>query len=90
MPGALSQSINHDQTSKNRNKNSLEIQQRPNDINYVQTAVIKPQVFQIPVIDCRNEQQIPNYKDLDHQRTKALRELTEQRIQQRLFQLIFL
>jgi hypothetical protein len=42
------------------------------------------------VIDCRKEQQIPNYKDVDHQRTKALREVTEQRTQQRLFYLIFI
>ena len=49
----------------------------------VQTTVIKPRVFEIPVIDCRNEQQIKNYKDVDHQRTKALREVTEQRIQEK-------
>jgi hypothetical protein len=58
-------------------------------INYVQTTETKARVFQIPVIDCRKEQKLPNYKDIDHQRTKALRELTEQRTQQKLFHLIF-
>jgi hypothetical protein len=53
------------------------------DINYVQTTVIKPRVVEIPVIDCRKEQRIPNYKDVDHQRTKALREVTDHRIQER-------
>jgi len=59
-------------------------------INYVQTTETKPRIFQIPVIDCRKEQQIPNYKDVDHQRTKALREVTEQRTQHRLFYFSFI
>lgn len=56
----------------------------------MQTTVAKPRIFQIPVIDCRKEQQqLPNYKDVDHQRTNALRQVTEQRIQQRLFSFHF-
>jgi hypothetical protein len=46
---------------------------------------MKTRVFQIPVIDCRKEQRVMDYKDVDHQRTKALREVTEQRTRQKLF-----
>ncbi len=53
------------------------------DINYVQTTVNKPRVFEIPVIDCRKAQPIPNYKEIDHQRTKALKQVTEQRTQEK-------
>jgi hypothetical protein len=49
----------------------------------LQTTVIKPRVFEIPVIDCRKEQRLINSKDVDHQRTKALQETTEQRTQER-------
>ena len=40
---------------------------------------MKPRIFEIPVLDCHREKQLSNYKDVDHQRTKALREITEQR-----------
>src|SRR5271154_889778 len=65
--------------------NTSECVQTTNNSNYVQTTVITPRVFQIPVIDSRKEQRIQNYNDIDHQRTKALRDITEQRTQQRLF-----
>ncbi len=68
--------------------NPSESVQTTNHINYVQTIATKPRVIQIPVIDCRKEQQVPNYKDADHERMKALREVTEHRIQQRLFHFI--
>jgi hypothetical protein len=60
--------------------NPSESLQTINGLNYVQTRV-----FQIPVIDCRKEQRVMDYKDVDHQRTKALREVTEQRTRQKLF-----
>jgi hypothetical protein len=49
-----------------------------NNINYVQIAAIKPRVFEIPAIDCGKEQRLPNYKDVAHQQTEALRDFTEQ------------
>ncbi len=58
-----------------------------NGLNYVQ---MKTRVFQIPVIDCRNEQRVLDYKDVDHEKTKALREVTQRRIQQKLFLSIFI
>lgn len=67
--------------------NPLESVQTVNDIKCVQP---KSRVIQIPVIDCRNQQQIPNYKDVDHQRTKALNDVTQQRADKRLFHLIFM
>ncbi|CAF1286752.1 unnamed protein product [Rotaria sordida] len=90
MPEALFQSNNHDKISKERDSlsdsylNPSENVHTTSDINYVQTTVIKPRVFEIPVIDCRKEQRIPNYKDVDHQRTQAIRQVTQQRTQQRL------
>jgi len=65
--------------------NPSESLQTINGLNYVQTRV-----FQIPVIDCRKEQRVMDYKDVDHQRTKALREVTEQRTRQKLFLSIFI
>lgn len=70
--------------------NPSETIQTADPMKYVQTTVTKPRIFQIPVIDCRKEQQLPNYKDVDHQRTKALRQVTEQRMEQRLFHLFFI
>jgi hypothetical protein len=69
--------------------NPLENVTTTNNINHVWIVVMKPRIFEIPVINCRREQRLPNYKDVDHQGTKALRKITEQRTQQTLFQLIF-
>jgi hypothetical protein len=70
--------------------NPSETMKTVNEIKYVQTNVTKPRVFQISVIDCRTQQQqMPNYKDVDHQRTKALREVTVQRTEKRLVHLLF-
>jgi hypothetical protein len=33
-----------------------------------QTKAMKTGVFQIPVIDCRKERCVPNFKDADYQR----------------------
>ncbi len=55
-----------------------------NGLNYV------TRVFQIPVIDCRKEQRVLDYKDVDHEKTKALREVTQQRTKQKLFLSIFI
>ncbi len=70
--------------------NPSESLQTINGLNYIQTGEMKTRVFQIPVIDCRKEQRVMDYKDVDHQRTKALREVTEQRTRQKLFLWIFI
>ncbi|CAF1124857.1 unnamed protein product [Rotaria sp. Silwood1] len=91
MPGALSQSVNHDKESINRDSltdcylNPSESIQTTHNINYRERSQIQSRVFQIPVIDCRQEQWISDYKDVDHQRTKALRDVTEQRREKRVF-----
>ena len=36
-------------------------------------------VLQNDVIDCRQEEQVLKYKDLDHSKTRALREVIQQR-----------
>ncbi|CAF1363839.1 unnamed protein product [Adineta steineri] len=90
MCGTTSQSNKHDKTSTNNDcssdcyLNPSDILQTKSDINYVQT---KPRVFQIPVIDCRYEDKKLSYKHVDHQRTKVLQQLTEQRIQKKLIKL---
>ncbi|CAF1112677.1 unnamed protein product [Rotaria sordida] len=90
MPGALSKSINNDNESINRDSlsdcylNLSESIQTTHHMNYIETSQINSRLFQIPVIDCRQEQQISNYKDVDHQRTKALRQVTEERTQKRI------
>lgn len=59
--------------------NPSEIVQKPTGLNYVQTN----RAFEIPVIDCRQDEQILKYKDVDHSRTRALREVVEQRNQEK-------
>ncbi|CAF2587997.1 unnamed protein product [Rotaria sp. Silwood2] len=89
MPGALSQSMKYDNKSINRDSlsdcylNPSESIQTTHNINYVETSQIQSRKFEIPVIDCRQDQQILNYKDVDHQRTKAIRDVTEQHAQKR-------
>lgn len=65
--------------------NPSEIVQKTNGLNYVQTN----RVMEIPVIDCREGQNLRNYNDVDHSRTRALRELTEERTQEKFVFLFF-
>ncbi|UJR29502.1 hypothetical protein I4U23_010719 [Adineta vaga] len=83
--GTLSQSVNQNTTSSSDRSslsdcyfNPSEVMQNIPDLKYVQPVIGKPRVFEIPVIDCR-----ANYKDIDHKRTKALRDVTEQRNEKR-------
>ena len=59
--------------------NPSESVQKTNGLNYVQTN----RVMDIPVIDCRQEQKVINYNDVDHSRTRALREVKEERTQEK-------
>ncbi len=70
--------------------NPLESLETINRLNYVQTKTTQQRVIEIPVIDCRKEQRVLDYKDVDHAKTNALREVTEQRIQQKSFISIFI
>ena len=94
MPGALSHPINQQRISTHSGKDIvfsffvfLEICDLLdttsdcyiNPLEIVQTN----RVFQIPVIDCREEEeeQVLKYKDIDHARTRALREVVQERNQ---------
>ncbi|CAF4013235.1 unnamed protein product [Rotaria magnacalcarata] len=93
MPGPLCQSMNRDKqltshdSSSDSYLNSSEIMKPTNVNTYMEVSQIKTQVFEIPVIDCRQDHQIPNYKDIDYQRTKALRGVTEELTKKRLCRL---
>ncbi|CAF3068552.1 unnamed protein product [Rotaria socialis] len=84
MPGRLFQSMNRDKkltsldSSSDPYLNSSEIMEPTNVNTYRKVSQIKTQTFEISVIDCRQAHQIPNYKDVDYQRTKALRGVTEE------------
>ncbi|CAF0871021.1 unnamed protein product [Adineta ricciae] len=88
MSGAFSQQSNdHNKTSSlDRNLmsdcylNSNDVMKTNNQhIKYAQPVVTKTRAFDIPVVDCRT-QPMTSYKDVDHQRTKALQDVMKQRI----------
>jgi hypothetical protein len=58
------------------------------DSYLIPSEVVQTRVFQIPVIDCRKEQEIFNSKDVNHQRSKALKQDIEQQTQKKLVYLV--
>jgi hypothetical protein len=59
--------------------------QTTSNINYVRIPIVKAGNHPVSVSTRSNKQELSDYKHIDHQRTKALTEVFQQRTQQRLF-----
>lgn len=81
---------NDDQTTKDTSLTDLylnpaETIPTTTNIKYVTISTRKVREHPISASNRSNEDQVANYKDVDHRRTKALREIIQQRTQQKTF-----